>query len=751
MKICLIGPGIMKIPPPGWGAVEILIWEYYQELIKYDHEVDIINIIRNNSYEQNSPNTEYSQNLINTINSKEYDFVHLHYDCLYHILPFLKCKNKGITSHYPYIDQKDKHTNDGYSKIFGEICNNNLHNIFTLSKKDYNTFYENSKDTSKIFLLTNGANHKEIISDINGCNKEKSIYIGKIEERKQQFKYCKISNIDFYGKCLDDNFKILDCYKGEFDHNNLMNIMKTYGNLVLLSKGEADPLVIKECMMAGLPIVTNKHSIEGLNFEEIKKYIDIIPDDKLEDLEYIENIIKENLKKQIYKEEIRKYALENFSWNFIIKNYLDIIEKIKDKERSYNPYISIIIPLHHGIEFIEDSVMSVLNQSYKNWELIIGLYGYIEDLNIIKKIKEYEQKSEKIKVFNLNIKDKTECLNKITNLSNYNYIALLDVGDIWENYKLERQIQYLKKYDIIGSKCIYFGELNDISPEIPVGDISNFDFTDINPIINSSVIIKKELCYWNNCILEDYDLWLRLRINNKGFFNFNENLVKLRTSKNNNFNDKDVIKLKEKYKKIFINKYLPNILYINLDHRTDRKENFLNNFQDHNNIIRISGKYEKENGAFGCLQSHIKALEYCKNLGDYVLICEDDFKIIDYSYTLSKLKQIFESKLEWDIILLSQNLIEYNNTEYENIIKIKDAQTTSGYIIKKKYVDTLLSLFKRSLNNYKNTNLWTCNNCVDIIWKELQKNDNWYGFLPSIGFQFESYSDIENRITNYLC
>ena len=325
MKICLIGPGIMTIPPPGWGAVEILIWEYYLEMTEKGHEVDIINIIRNNQYEQSNPTTEYSQKLINTVNSKEYDFVHLHYDCLYHILPFIKCKNKGITSHYPYIDQKEKHQQDGYSETFKKICNNESHYIFALSKKDYNTFYENSKNKTRLFLLINGANHNEIVIDKDGSNKTKSIYIGKVEERKQQFKYCKIPNIDFYGKCEDNNFRQLDCYKGEFEHKELMNIMKTYGNLVLLSKGEADPLVIKEALMAGLPIVTNRHSIEGL---DISEYINIIPDEKLDDLKYIENIISENLRKQHLKEEIRKYAVENFSWDVIVDMYLCHLKNI---------------------------------------------------------------------------------------------------------------------------------------------------------------------------------------------------------------------------------------------------------------------------------------------------------------------------------------------------------------------------------------------------------------------------------------
>ena len=43
MRLALIGPGIMPIPPDGWGAVESLIWDYALELGELDHEGTIIN------------------------------------------------------------------------------------------------------------------------------------------------------------------------------------------------------------------------------------------------------------------------------------------------------------------------------------------------------------------------------------------------------------------------------------------------------------------------------------------------------------------------------------------------------------------------------------------------------------------------------------------------------------------------------------------------------------------------------------
>ena len=43
MKVSIVGPGIMPIPPTGWGAVEILIWDQKLALEKLGHEVQIVN------------------------------------------------------------------------------------------------------------------------------------------------------------------------------------------------------------------------------------------------------------------------------------------------------------------------------------------------------------------------------------------------------------------------------------------------------------------------------------------------------------------------------------------------------------------------------------------------------------------------------------------------------------------------------------------------------------------------------------
>lgn len=197
--------------------------------------------------------------------------------------------------------------------------------------------------------------------------------------------------------------------------------------------------------------------------------------------------------------------------------------------------ISILMPIYNGIEFIDESVGSILNQTFSDWELIIGINGLPENSDEFKKASDY--KSEKIQVLDLfTIKGKSSALNEMIKYCKYVHVALLDVDDIWHDKKLEKQVPFIEKYDVVGSRCIYFGDINGVVPYNPVGDISMFDFFRINPIINSSCIIRKELCFWNENGIEDYDLWLKLRNQNKVFYNCSEVLVKHRIHKTSAFN-----------------------------------------------------------------------------------------------------------------------------------------------------------------------------------------------------------------------
>ena len=323
MKICLVGPGIMKIPSAGWGAVEILIWDYYNELKRLGIDVDIINKMRRNGLEQNTTNSNYCQELIEQINKGHYDFVHIHYDCLYHIMPFLKCGKVGLTSHYPYIDNIMKHRRDGYTRIFHNMIENDFYYNFVLAEKDIKFLKASGANEKHLYKLDNiiGGNFKTCN---NGNKSDQTIYLGKIDQRKRQYKYQSIKSIHFVGPINCAQFKRNENYLGSWSRNEVENNLCQYGNLLLLSEGEADPLVVKEALKCGIGVVVNETS--GSNLDKNKPFITIIPNNKLDDINYIEKRLQENRDaSKTMTDDILNYYENNFNSLNNVEKYLKLI------------------------------------------------------------------------------------------------------------------------------------------------------------------------------------------------------------------------------------------------------------------------------------------------------------------------------------------------------------------------------------------------------------------------------------------
>ena len=201
--------------------------------------------------------------------------------------------------------------------------------------------------------------------------------------------------------------------------------------------------------------------------------------------------------------------------------------------------ISILMPIYNGIEYIGDSVSSILAQTFTDWELIIGVNGH-EPMSIVYLIAKQYEKHANVKVLDLHgVRGKSNALNEMVKRCRYDYVALLDVDDVWYPYKLEKQTEYLNRYDVIGTNCLYFGDRNMV-PRLPLGDLDAADFFEYNPVINSSVVIRKELCWWDSRFdVEDYELWLRLRKGGKTFYNLADILTQHRIHTRSAFNTKD--------------------------------------------------------------------------------------------------------------------------------------------------------------------------------------------------------------------
>lgn len=105
--------------------------------------------------------------------------------------------------------------------------------------------------------------------------------------------------------------------------------------------------------------------------------------------------------------------------------------------------VSIITPTYNAEKYIRQTLQSVLDQSYQNWEMILADDASTDNTVVI--IEEFAQKDNRIKLFKLS----ENCGNGFTRNvaleeASGKYIAYLDADDLWFPDKLEKQIQFLK-------------------------------------------------------------------------------------------------------------------------------------------------------------------------------------------------------------------------------------------------------------------------------------------------------------------
>lgn len=322
MKITLVGPGIMPIPPVGWGAVEILVWDTKNALEELGHEVQIVN-------------TKDPNQIINEINNFRPDFVHVHYDEFIGVYPYIQYP-KAITSHFGYIERPEMF--GGYVNIVNAFAHYKP-NIFCLSEgiKDVYKVITNIPETN-LFVIPNGVNAEAFSYTDNPEYGNRSIYLAKIDYRKRQYLFQDIQSLWFAGNIADSRFDTSKNYLGEWNKKTLHKELTQYGNLVLLSDGEAHPLVCMEALAAGLGVVVTEWG--KANLDDTKQFITIIPENKVSDIEYVENEIIKNREYSLqHRKDILEYS-KNFEWSNIIKNYyIPSIEKLIEENKFNQQYI----------------------------------------------------------------------------------------------------------------------------------------------------------------------------------------------------------------------------------------------------------------------------------------------------------------------------------------------------------------------------------------------------------------------------
>jgi hypothetical protein len=308
-EITFIASWNIEIPPKWYWAVEDIIWNYKIFLEKDWYKVKIVN-------------TKNIFKLIKWTVFVKNKILHFHdekYLIISYFLNRLFFRNNKIfwTCHNWYIVWwKESRIYKIISK-FVVLCRNTTYIAISWILRDY---FVNLWFKWKTIILPNWVN-TENFKKINKPKKD-IVYLWLIEDRKWQELFLKYSwkyKIDFIWPYPD---KIIDLkqnnYLWTWTKEDIYNKLWEYKVLVLLSKSEWDPLVVKEWLSAWCSILTSK--IWWINLEETDfiKIIDIKNEEELDNIDnYLLELIKNNEKN---REKILKYA-KKFDYENIIKKY----------------------------------------------------------------------------------------------------------------------------------------------------------------------------------------------------------------------------------------------------------------------------------------------------------------------------------------------------------------------------------------------------------------------------------------------
>lgn len=201
--------------------------------------------------------------------------------------------------------------------------------------------------------------------------------------------------------------------------------------------------------------------------------------------------------------------------------------------------VSVVMAVHRLDKYLDDAILSILNQTFTDFEFIIIANGPEAD-----SLKKYIQKKfsdYRIKIITSTIPQLAYALNLGIDHAKHDLIARMDADDVAYPERLSRQIKFLEKnsLDMLGANLELINQdgENIGNRKLPVGNRINNILPYKNCFAHNTILIKKDILvrargYNSGFNSEDYDLWLRLKKLGVRWDNLNENLLKYRIHQN---------------------------------------------------------------------------------------------------------------------------------------------------------------------------------------------------------------------------
>src|SRR4030065_1331111 len=184
------------------------------------------------------------------------------------------------------------------------------------------------------------------------------------------------------------------------------------------------------------------------------------------------------------------------------------------------PLVSFVIPTHNRANVLRDCLESVVNQTYKNIEVVVVNDNSTD--NTLKILEEYQNKHDFFRFFNNDGKGVSAARNLGSRMAKGDYIAFMDDDDICELFRIEEQMK-----PIFESKFEYNFIISSFSIVSPTGQIKKvYDHLLKTDSIGFTVrwLVKKDLLLQTGGFdldqpnLEEVELFFRLKEISKIYF-----------------------------------------------------------------------------------------------------------------------------------------------------------------------------------------------------------------------------------------
>jgi glycosyltransferase involved in cell wall biosynthesis len=185
-----------------------------------------------------------------------------------------------------------------------------------------------------------------------------------------------------------------------------------------------------------------------------------------------------------------------------------------------SPIVSVVMSVYNGQEFLSETIQSVLNQSFHDFEFVIVDDGSTDGTADI--LSKYAFSDGRIRVLHNGKMGRSAALNHVIGLAKGKYVANIDADDLAMPGRLEEQVAFMERNPEVGVSGGAFELMTDSGRILDVirHPLEDSEIRSVmlryNPICHSSAILRKDIVLAAQGYRgvfepsEDYDLWLRM-------------------------------------------------------------------------------------------------------------------------------------------------------------------------------------------------------------------------------------------------